>query len=134
MRKSGTALKKACLFTSLLPIDFLPLWTTFIFRAALSEYRTGYRAFTGEALTKLPLSENSNGFISDNEIIAQALFFNFRMGEIAAPSIYHSDSSSIGLGQSSIYGIGVLKTGVKFVLQKTGILRCSLSDTKGKGL
>jgi glycosyltransferase involved in cell wall biosynthesis len=85
---------------------------------ALSEFHTGYRAFTREVLLALPLGENDNGFVFDNQMIAQAVFFGFSIGEISCPTKYFEEASSISLGPSVVYGVGVLRTAWRFFLQK----------------
>ena len=97
----------------------------------LSEYHTGYRAFTKEVLTNLPILENSDDFIFDNQIIAQAVYFGYRIGEISAPCRYNKDSSSINFRKSLVYGLGVILTGIKFALQKSGLMRFKIFDKNG---
>jgi len=87
----------------------------------LSEYHTGFRAFSRELLQTLPLLENSDDFVSDNQMIAQAVMFGFRIGEISCPTKYFNDASSINFRRSMEYGIGVLKTTAGFVAHKIGI-------------
>ena len=86
--------------------------------AKLSEYHTGYRAFTKEVLESLPILENSDDFVFDNEILAQVVYFGYRIGEITSPSKYHKEASSINFLRSVIYGFSVLATAGKFVLDK----------------
>ncbi|MEI6831966.1 MAG: glycosyltransferase family 2 protein [Candidatus Omnitrophota bacterium] len=88
-----------------------------LLRQKLSEYHTGYRAFSRKALLELPLLENSDDFIFDNQIIAQGVYFGFRFKEITAPSVYTHESSSITFKRSVIYGLGVMLTAIKFKLQ-----------------
>jgi len=92
----------------------------------LSEYHTGYRAFSREVLQNLPFFKNSDDFIFDNQIIAQAVYFGYRIGEITAPSKYTKDSSSISFKRSVVYGFGVISVAVKFLLQKIGIAKFSI--------
>lgn len=80
----------------------------------LSEYHTGYRAFTREVLEKLPLADNSNDFVFDNEMLCQAIAAGFRIGEISCPTRYFTEASSINLKRSIVYGLGVLKCAVKY--------------------
>lgn len=89
----------------------------------LSEYHTGYRAFSRDVLEKLPLHENSNDFVFDNEMLAQAIFFGYRIGEITCPTKYFPEASSINFGRSIVYGVGVLVTAFKFRLQRMGIFQ-----------
>lgn len=100
----------------------------------LSEYHTGYRAFSREVLSNLPLGENSDDFAFDNEILAQAIYFNYKIGEISCPTKYFDDASSISFGRSLIYGIKVLEISVKFLLQKFGLKQYSIFDYSGKKL
>jgi glycosyltransferase involved in cell wall biosynthesis len=98
----------------------------------ISEYHTGYRAFSKAALSRLPLLENSDDFIFDNELLVQAVYFGLRIGEITAPSQYTAESSSIGFKRSVVYGTRVLTTSLKFVLQKTGIARFGFLNESGR--
>ena len=100
----------------------------------LSEYHTGYRAFSREVLSRLPLEENSNNFVFDNEILAQITYFGFRIGEISCPTKYFPEASSISFIRSVIYGIDVLKTAMRFRIQKTGLFKYSLFDPAGRKL
>lgn len=100
----------------------------------ISEYHTGYRAFSKEVLLKLPLLENSDGFIFDNEILAQAIYFGYRIGELTVPSRYTKESSSVGFKGSVIYGLGVISTSIKFVLQKFKLAKFSIFNKNGKKL
>lgn len=95
----------------------------------LSEYHTGFRAFRRELLESLPLAENSNDFVFDNQIIAQAIFFGHRIGEISCPTRYDAASSSINFARSVRYGFGVLLTSLKFRLNRMGILRSRIFQT-----
>ncbi len=86
-----------------------------------SEFHTGYRAFTKEVLLTLPLEANGDDFIFDNQVLAQAVFLGFQIGEISCPTKYFQEASSISFGPSMRYGFGVLKTAVQFFLQKRGL-------------
>jgi glycosyltransferase involved in cell wall biosynthesis len=94
--------------------------------AKLSEYHTGYRAWTRDLLERLPLLECSDDFVFDNEMLAQALYFGFRVGEISCPTKYFAEASSINLQRSVVYGLGVLKTAARFRLQRLGLGRLPL--------
>lgn len=83
-----------------------------------SEYHTGFRAFSRKVLETLPLEENSNNFVFDNEMLAQIEYFGFRVGEVSCPTRYDDDSSSIRFWPSVRYGLGVLSVSMKFFLQK----------------
>lgn len=100
----------------------------------LSEYHTGYRAFSMKVLETLPLNENSGDFVFDNQMLAQICFFNFSIGEISCPVRYFKEASSINLGRSIIYGLGVLKTSFEYRLQKWGLLKSRIFDSNGSKL
>jgi hypothetical protein len=87
----------------------------------LSEYHTGLRAFSCDLLKVLPFELNSDDFVFDNQVIAQALVAGARIGELSCPTRYEPDSSSIGLSRSIRYGVGVLRTAVQCRLQMRGI-------------
>src|SRR5579862_6017548 len=89
----------------------------------LSEYHTGFRAFSRELLLTLPLLENSDDFVFDNQMIAQAVMFGFRIGEISCPTKYFEEASSINFRRSVTYGLGVLTTTLSFVAHKLGMRR-----------
>lgn len=100
---------------------FLTLVQNLLLNYKLSEYHTGYRAFSRSVLEALPLEENSDDFIFDNEMLAQAIYFQYRIGEVSCPTKYFAEASSINFTRSVKYGIGVLLTSVKFRLQKLGL-------------
>src|SRR5436309_5827420 len=87
----------------------------------VSEYHSGYRAFSREVLTKLPLLENSDDFVFDNQMLAQCAYFGFRIGEVSCPTKYFPEASSINFRRSVKYGLGVLGTTMQFALQKWGL-------------
>jgi glycosyltransferase involved in cell wall biosynthesis len=89
----------------------------------LSEYHTGFRAFSRELLETLPLLENSDDFVFDNQMIAQAVMFGFNIGEISCPTKYFEEASSINFKRSVKYGLGVLATTAGFVAHKLGLRR-----------
>jgi hypothetical protein len=84
----------------------------------LSEYHTGYRAFTREVLEKVPFMNNSDDFVFDNQMLAQIIYAGFDIGEITCPTKYFPEASSINFRRSCKYGFGVLRTSVQFRLQK----------------
>lgn len=92
----------------------------------LSEYHTGYRAFTREVLERLPLENNSDNFLFDNQMLAQIIYAGFSIGEITCPTRYEEGSSSISLGASTQYGIGVVATSLKFRLHRWGLYKSVL--------
>lgn len=100
---------------------FLTLFENLMLGNKLSEYHTGYRAFTREVLEHLPLEQNSNDFVFDNQMLAQIIWFGFLIGELTCPTKYFEEASSINFRRSVAYGFGVLKTAVQFRLQKWGV-------------
>lgn len=103
---------------------FLTLVENILLGQKFSEYHTGYRAFSREVLEKLPLDANSNDFVFDNQMIAQMVWFDFRVGELSCPTKYFEEASSINFRRSVIYGVGVLGTALQFRLNRWG-LACS---------
>jgi glycosyltransferase involved in cell wall biosynthesis len=100
----------------------------------LSEYHTGFRAFSREVLERLPLAENSDDFVFDNEMISQIIFFGYRVGELSCPTKYFPEASSINFARSVRYGFGVLATSLRFRLQKLGIGRFRIFSVEGRKL
>ncbi|MDB9964463.1 glycosyltransferase family 2 protein [Vicingaceae bacterium] len=94
--------------------------------AKLSEYHTGYRAFSREALLAINYQENSDNFVFDNQMLSQLIFKGYEIGEVSCPTKYFEEASSINLKNSSIYGLGVLKVSLQHRLQKWGLLNGSL--------
>jgi glycosyltransferase involved in cell wall biosynthesis len=101
---------------------FLTLVENILLGQKLSEYHTGYRAFSRKVLETLPLDKNSDDFVFDNQMIAQIVWFDFRIGEISCPTKYFIDASSINFRRSVVYGLGVLRTALQFRLCKMKIL------------
>ncbi|MBI5075984.1 MAG: glycosyltransferase family 2 protein [Nitrospirae bacterium] len=100
----------------------------------LSEYHTGFRAFTREVLETLPLEENSDDFVFDNEILVQSAYFRFRIGELSCPARYFKEASSINFRRSVTYGFGVLVTIIKYLLAGWGIKDFAFLSRKGSRL
>jgi len=98
----------------------------------LSEYHTGYRAFSRELLQTLPLLENSDDFVFDNQMIAQTVMFKFNIGEISCPTKYFKEASSINFKRSVEYGLGVLATTFSFAAQKLGWIHLARFDATGR--
>ncbi|MDO9307745.1 MAG: glycosyltransferase family 2 protein [Deltaproteobacteria bacterium] len=96
----------------------------------LSEYHTGYRAFTRQVLEKLPLEKNSDDFVFDNQMLAQVTWNGFRIGEVSCPTRYFTDASSINFRRSVIYGLGVLATSLQYRLSKLGIIHFDIFSDK----
>jgi len=94
----------------------------------LSEYHTGYRGFTREVIESLPLERNSDDFVFDNQMLAQAIYRGFRIGEISCPAKYFPEGSSINFRRSMTYGLGVLKTSLSFRLARLGFDRGTIFE------
>ena len=102
------------------------LLTTFenwMLGSKVSEFHTGYRAFSRRALLTLPLLAGSNDFVFDNQVLAQAVALGLNIGELSCPSRYFPEASSIGFRRSCVYGIGVIRTSLQFRLWKLGLCR-----------
>jgi glycosyltransferase involved in cell wall biosynthesis len=93
-----------------------------VFKLGLSEYHTGFRAFRRSLLETIPFLLNSNDFIFDQEIVAQAVWFGARLEEISVPHRYFAEASTIGFGRSVRYGLGVLRLLARFVLSRAGLV------------
>jgi glycosyltransferase involved in cell wall biosynthesis len=100
----------------------------------LAEYHTGYRAFSRRLLESLPLEENSDDFVFDNQMLAQAIWFGFQVGEVSCPARYFEEASSIDFGRSVKYGFGVLGTALEFRLARLGVLRSQRFAASGRKL
>ncbi len=108
---------------------FLTFAENILMEAKLSEYHTGYRAFSKELIEKLPLEKNSNDFVFDNQMLAQILWNGYTIAEVSCPTKYFSEASSINLIRSIQYGIGCLKTATDFRLAKMNIKPSKLFPT-----
>jgi glycosyltransferase involved in cell wall biosynthesis len=89
----------------------------------LSEYHTGYRGFTRSVLEALPLAGNSDDFVFDNQMLSQAIYKGYRIGEISCPTKYFAEASSINFRRSIVYGSGCVRTSVSFRLARLGFAR-----------
>lgn len=97
---------------------FLTLFQNILMRQKLSEYHTGYRAFSSKVLKNIDFNKNSNDFVFDNQLLAQICFKGYEVAEITCPTKYFENASSINLKRSCIYGLGVLKTSIQYFLAK----------------
>jgi glycosyltransferase involved in cell wall biosynthesis len=104
----------------------LTLFENLMISQKLSEYHTGYRAWGRAVLERLPLRNNSDDFLFDNQMLAQAVYFGFRIGEISCPAKYFPEASSINFRRSVVYGLGVLRTSVQFRLERMGLINSPL--------
>lgn len=113
---------------------FLTFCQNIAFDHKISEYHTGYRAFSREVLSSLPLEENSDDFIFDAEVLAQAIYLGWRIGEISCPARYFPEASSLNFSRSTKYGLQVLVVALEFWLQKHGLGHFRLLNPQGRKL
>jgi glycosyltransferase involved in cell wall biosynthesis len=113
---------------------FLTAFENIFLGIKLSEYHTGYRAFSRDVLTKLPLVENSDDFVFDNQMLAQCAYFGFGIGEVSCPTKYFEEASSINFRRSLKYGFGVLATALQFALQRAGVANYRIFNAEGRRL
>jgi glycosyltransferase involved in cell wall biosynthesis len=110
---------------------FLTAFENFFLGIKLSEYHTGYRAFSREVLSRLPLLENSDDFVFDNQMLAQCAHFAFRIGEVSCPTKYFDEASSINFRRSVKYGLGVVITTLQFAMQRWGLAQSRIFRADG---
>jgi glycosyltransferase involved in cell wall biosynthesis len=113
---------------------FLTLAQNILMQSKLSEFHTGYRAFSRDLLLQLPLEENSDDFVFDNQMLSQVIYFGFEIGEISCPTKYFAEASSINFSRSCKYGLGCLQTATAFRLAKWGLRSSRVFDTAGAKL
>ena len=126
----NSPLKGGMPFYKYLSNRFLTFFQNIMLGAKISEYHTGYRAFTRKVLEDLPLLANSDDFIFDNQMLTQAIAFGFRIGEISCPTKYFPEASSINFQRSVVYGIGVVLTSLKFRLWKWNLIKSHFFERK----
>ncbi len=102
---------------------FLTFSQNMLMRQKLSEYHTGYRAFSADVLRKIPYMQNSDDFVFDNQMLAQIFYAGFEIAEVTCPTKYFDEASSINFKRSVIYGLGVLRTSMQYRLQKWGLAK-----------
>jgi len=113
---------------------FLTFVENLLLHEKLSEYHTGYRAFSRRVLTSLPLEENADTFVFDNQMLVQAIYFGFRIAEVTCPTRYELRSSSIPFGQSVVYGLGVVHAAMQMRLARMGLARPRFLAESGRRL
>lgn len=101
----------------------LTLTQNILMNQKLSEYHTGYRAFSADVLRAIDYNANSDDFVFDNQMLAQIFYKGFHVAEITCPTKYFDEASSINFRRSSIYGLGVLKVSLQYMLNKAGLLK-----------
>ena len=112
----------------------LTFYQNILYDHKISEYHTGYRAYSREVLSTLPLEENSDDFIFDGEVLVQAIYKGYRIGEISCPARYFPEASSLNFWRSAKYGLQVLVVALKLWLQKKGLGRFRLFNPQGRRL
>ncbi|GAA4022869.1 glycosyltransferase family 2 protein [Flavobacterium cheonhonense] len=105
---------------------FLTLFQNILMNQKLSEYHTGYRAYSRAVLEQIDFNKNSNDFIFDNQFIAQIFHKGFEIAEITCPTKYFEDASSINFSRSLKYGLGVIKISIQYFLSKIGIHKATI--------
>lgn len=130
----GMALKGGMPLYKYIANRFLTLIENIVLGVKLSEYHTGFRAYTRKVLEILPLNENSNDFVFDNEILVQAVYFEFKIGELSCPTRYFKDASVINFKKSVKYGFGVLATLIKYILTKLYFKKFAIFSAEGQKL
>jgi len=126
----GYALKGGMPVWKYIPNRFLTFVENLLLGAKLSEYHTGYRAFSREILETLDLAKNSDDFVFDNQMLAQILWHGFTIAEVSCPTKYFAEASSINFRRSLKYGLECLAVGLKFRLAKMGLLRSELFTSR----
>jgi len=122
----GNALRGGMPLWKYIANRFLTLVENVLMGAKLSEYHTGYRGFSRELIAKLPLENNSDDFVFDNQVLAQILWLGYTVAEISCPTKYFAEASSINFRRSVRYGLGCLSTALKFRLSKMKLLNSAL--------
>jgi glycosyltransferase involved in cell wall biosynthesis len=122
----GYALRGGMPYWKYVANRFLTLFCNILLGAKLSEYHTGYRAFSRSILEKIDLAANSNDFVFDNQMLAQIFWHGFTIAEVSCPTKYFPEASSINLRRSIPYGFGCLWTALRFRLARMGLLRYKL--------
>ncbi len=130
----GTAIKGGMPVYKYISNRVLTLFENLMTMAKLSEYHTGYRAFSRTVLEELPLLENSDDFVFDNQILLQTLHFGFRIGEVSCPTKYFPEASSINFSASVKYGFQVMTAALQFRLNRWGLLKPPLFNRNGRKL
>ena len=130
----GGALKGGMPLYKYIANRFLTLIENIVLGVKLSEYHTGFRAFTREVLETLPLEENSDDFVFDSEMLVQTVYFGFRIGELSCPTRYFKEASSINFSRSVKYGFGVLASIMQYAMNKKGIMAFAIFNREGKKL
>ncbi len=131
---TGSAIKGGMPLYKYISNKFLTFFQNFLTGKHLSEYHSGFRAFSAEILKTLPLGECDNDFIFDNQMLALVFYYGFNIGEISCPTKYFPDASSINLKRSIKYGLGVLAVSVQYFLANLGVYKQKIFRQNAKKL
>jgi glycosyltransferase involved in cell wall biosynthesis len=126
----GYALKEGMPLWKFVANRFLTLVENLLIGAKLSEYHTGYRAFSRHILEQLPLDKNSDDFVFDNQMLAQIAWFGYTIAEVSCPTKYFPEASSINFSRSLMYGFGCLHTAMLYRLAKMRLIQSELFPRK----
>ena len=130
----GSALKGGMPLYKYISNKFLTMFQNLFSGKSLSEYHSGFRAFSADVLKTLPLGECDDDFIFDNQMLSLAFYYGFKMGEISCPTKYFPDASSINLRRSIKYGFGVLGVSIEYFLANLGIYKSKIFRNDAKKL
>jgi glycosyltransferase involved in cell wall biosynthesis len=130
----GTALRGGMPMYKYISNRLLTAFENLFLGVKLSEYHTGYRTFSRKVLLQLPLLENSDDFVFDNQMLAQCVHFGFRIGEVSCPTKYFDEASSINFRRSVKYGLGVLATSLQFAFERFGLAHSRIFSDTGRRL
>ena len=130
----GSALKGGMPLYKFISNKFLTMFQNLFSGKSLSEYHSGFRAFSADVLKTLPLGECDDDFIFDNQMLSLAFYYGFKMGEISCPTKYFPDASSINLRRSIKYGFGVLGVSVEYFLANLGVYKSKIFRNDAKKL
>src|SRR5258706_12232656 len=130
----GTALSGGMPVYKYIANRFLTAFQNLFLGTKLSEFHTGYRAFSRKVLEGLPFVENSDDFVFDSQMLAPCVPFGYTIGEVSCPTKYFEEASSINFRRSVQYGLGVIGTTLRFALQRAGIAKSAIFSPEGKTL
>src|SRR6266852_3273522 len=130
----GTALSGGMPVYKYIANRFLTAFQNAALGTKISEFHTGYRAFSRKVLQELPFAENSDDFVFDSQMLAQCVYFGYRIGEVSCPTKYFPEASSINFRRSVRYGLGVLESTLQFALQRAHLSNFQIFSDSGKKL
>src|SRR6266852_1473296 len=130
----GTALSGGMPLYKYIANRFLTAFQNAALGTKISEFHTGYRAFSRKVLQELPFAENSDDFVFDSQMLTQCVYFGYRIGEVSCPTKYFPEASSINFRRSVRYGLGVLESTLQFALQRAHLSNFQIFSDSGKKL